>query len=121
MKLKALLFVFLCCGSAYGQTVKYYLSMPKPQNHYFHVEMVLERDSMKKSIDVSLPVWAPGSYLVREFAKNINLVTATNGSGKALKVQKKKKNTGPLQKVSHLKFALPMTFMHLNYLYVPLF
>ena len=97
MKLKALLLVFLCCGSVYGQTVKYYLSMPKPQNHYFHVEMVLEGFD-EKIIDVSLPVWAPGSYLVREFAKNINLVTATNDSGRALKVQKKKKNTWSITK-----------------------
>lgn len=97
MKLKALVFVFLCCGTVYGQTVKYYLSMPKPQNHYFHVEMVLEGFN-EKSIDVSLPVWSPGSYLVREFSKNINLVTATDGSGKALKVQKKKKNTWSITK-----------------------
>ena len=90
MKLKALLLSLICCSAVYGQTVKYYLSMPKPQNHYFHVEMVLEGFG-EKTIDVSLPVWAPGSYLVREFAKNINLVKATNGSGKALKVQKKKK------------------------------
>ena len=121
MKLKALLFVFLCCGSVYGQTVKYYLSMPKPQNHYFHVEMVLEGFD-EKIIDVSLPVWAPGSYLVREFAKNINLVTATNGSGKELQVEKDQKRThGLFRKGSHLKFALLMTFMHLNYLYAPLF
>ena len=97
MKLKALLFVCLCWTSVYGQTVKYYLSMPKPQNHYFHVEMVLEGFD-EKTIDVSLPVWAPGSYLVREFAKHINLVKATNNAGKSLKVQKKKKNTWSIAK-----------------------
>jgi predicted metalloprotease with PDZ domain len=32
---------------------------------------------------VSLPVWIPGSYLVREFAKNLHSLTATQGSGKA--------------------------------------
>jgi len=97
MKLKALVFVFLCCGTVYGQTVKYYLSMPKPQNHYFHVEMVLEGFN-EKSIDVSLPVWSPGSYLVREFSKNINLVTATDGSGKELQLKKTKKNTWSIAK-----------------------
>ena len=97
MKLKALVFVFLCCGTVYGQTVKYYLSMPKPQNHYFHVEMVLEGFN-EKSIDVSLPVWSPGSYLVREFSKNINLVTATDGSGKELQLKKTKKNTWSISK-----------------------
>ena len=92
MKMKALLFSFLCIGMSYGQTVRYYLTMPKPQNHYYHVEMVLEGFN-EKSLDVSLPVWAPGSYLVREFAKNINLVSATDGSGNKIDIQKKKKNT----------------------------
>ena len=97
MKLKALLFSLLFCSVNYGQTVKYYLSMPKPQNHYFHVEMVLENFN-EKSVDVSLPVWSPGSYLVREFAKNINLVTATDASGKELHIKKKKKNTWSIDK-----------------------
>ena len=97
MKLKALLFSLLFCSVTYGQTVKYYLSMPKPQNHYFHVEMVLENFN-EKSVDVSLPVWSPGSYLVREFAKNINLVTATDASGKELHIKKKKKNTWSIDK-----------------------
>jgi predicted metalloprotease with PDZ domain len=97
MKLKALLFSLLFCSATYGQTVKYYLSMPKPQNHYFHVEMVLENFN-EKSVDVSLPVWSPGSYLVREFAKNINLVTATDASGKELHIKKKKKNTWSIDK-----------------------
>ena len=52
----------------------------------------------EKSIDVSLPVWSPGSYLVREFSKNINLVTATDGSGKELQLKKTKKNTWSISK-----------------------
>ncbi len=75
-----------------AQSISYQLRMPKPQNHYFEVEMTLA-DFKEKQLDIKMPVWAPGSYLVREFSKNINLVKAFDEKGKELKVQKKNKNT----------------------------
>lgn len=65
--------------------------MPKPQTHYFHV--TVELTNFKDSeITMVLPVWAPGSYLVREFAQNINLVKATNEKNEDLPVHKTSKN-----------------------------
>ena len=60
---------------AWSQSISYQLRMPKPQNHYFEVEMTLV-DFKEKQLDIKMPVWAPGSYLVREFSKNVNLVKA---------------------------------------------
>jgi predicted metalloprotease with PDZ domain len=71
--------------------------MPKPQNHYFEVEMNLA-NFKEKSLDVKMPVWAPGSYLVREFSKNVNLVKAYDDQGKELNVIKKSKNTWTIEK-----------------------
>jgi predicted metalloprotease with PDZ domain len=78
--------------SVFSQTVSYQLRMPRPQNHYFEVEMLLE-DFKERKVDVKLPVWAPGSYLVREFSKNVNLVKAYDNKGRELDVTKKTKNT----------------------------
>jgi predicted metalloprotease with PDZ domain len=75
-----------------AQTIHYNLKMPKPQNHYFEVEMVLT-DFKEKELELKLPVWAPGSYLVREFSKNINLVKAIDQNGNSIKVDKKSKNS----------------------------
>jgi predicted metalloprotease with PDZ domain len=75
-----------------AQTIHYNLKMPKPQNHYFEVEMVLT-DFKDKELELKLPVWAPGSYLVREFSKNINLVKAIDQNGNSIKVDKKSKNS----------------------------
>ncbi|RAK69938.1 M61 family metallopeptidase [Hymenobacter edaphi] len=72
-------------------TLRYVLSMPAPQTHYFEVEMQLSGFS-GRSTDVKMPVWAPGSYLVREFAKNVEGFAAQAG-GKALAVDKLNKNT----------------------------
>jgi predicted metalloprotease with PDZ domain len=83
--------------SSMAQQITYKLAMPKPQDHYFQVEMEL-KDFKEKSIEIKMPVWAPGSYLVREFAKNVNMVYAFDENGKALKVQKKTKNTWSIDK-----------------------
>ena len=97
MRIQICLFLFLHFGFIHAQSVDYKLSMPKPQNHQFHVEMTLN-DFKEKTLDVSLPVWAPGSYLVREFSKNINLVKAFDEKGNPLEVHKKKKNTWTITK-----------------------
>ncbi|GGF09772.1 M61 family metallopeptidase [Hymenobacter cavernae] len=72
-------------------TLRYTLSMSAPQTHYFEVEMTLGGFG-KQYTDVKMPVWAPGSYLVREFAKNVEGFTAQAG-GQALRAEKMDKNT----------------------------
>lgn len=87
----------LCLSVVFGQSVKYNLKMPRPQNHYYEVEMEVSGLDLK-SFDVKLPVWAPGSYLVREFSKNVNLVKAFDEQGKELPVIKKEKNKWTVEK-----------------------
>ena len=79
--------------------VTYILSMPAPQTHYFEVEMQLANvalpTNLKKNgyIDLKMPVWTPGSYLIREFAKNVEGFTATSAAGLPLRTEKIRKNT----------------------------
>lgn len=84
-------------SSVNATNIQYSLKMPKPQNHYFEVEMLIE-DYKEAKLEVKMPVWAPGSYLVREFAKNVNLVKAFDEKGNALTIQKTNKNTWKIQK-----------------------
>ena len=46
------------------------VSFTEPQAHYAEVEMNISGIN-KDYVDVKMPVWAPGSYLVREFSKNV--------------------------------------------------
>jgi len=71
--------------------VNYEVSFKEPQAHYADVEMDLSGVS-KEYIDVKMPVWAPGSYLIREFSKNVEGFTAA-AAGKQLRTEKIKKNT----------------------------
>ncbi|MDQ8003596.1 MAG: peptidase M61 [Pedobacter sp.] len=68
------------------------ISFKEPQAHYAEVEMNMSGIAAKDYVDLKMPVWTPGSYLVREFAKNVENFTATV-NGKPAKVQKVTKNT----------------------------
>lgn len=85
------------CFLVWSQKVHYTLGMSKPQSHYFEVEMDLE-GFKEKVLEVKMPVWAPGSYLVREFSKNVNLVKAFDENGKTISVKKTSKNTWSISK-----------------------
>lgn len=90
-------------GIINAQKIQYALRMTKPQNHYFEVEMEIS-EFKAGDLTVKMPVWAPGSYLVREFSKNVNLVHAYDEKGAELKVGKTSKNawkvtTGKAKKV----------------------
>ncbi|GAB3324662.1 PDZ domain-containing protein [Hymenobacter humi] len=73
-------------------TLRYTLAMPAPQTHYFEVKMELGGFPADYT-DVKMPVWAPGSYLVREYSKNVEGFQARTASGQALAVEKLNKNT----------------------------
>ncbi|MFD1872810.1 M61 family metallopeptidase [Hymenobacter bucti] len=72
-------------------SLRYTLAMPAPQTHYFEVKMEL-RGFEREYTDIKMPVWAPGSYLVREFARHVERLQATAG-GQPLAVEKLDKNT----------------------------
>jgi predicted metalloprotease with PDZ domain len=78
--------------NCFSQQLTYRLSMDKPHEHYFNVEIIAENIS-GNTIDVKMPVWAPGSYLVREFSRNIDYVKAYDANNKEINVKKINKNT----------------------------
>jgi len=50
--------------------VRYTVSMPDPNSHLLHVKMEV-RGAPGSSTDFIMPAWTPGSYKVRDFAKNV--------------------------------------------------
>jgi predicted metalloprotease with PDZ domain len=91
--------------ATFGAKISYTLKMPRPQNHYFQVEMQVEQVK-QKTATVKLPVWAPGSYLVREFSRHLNQVKAYSLQGAALPVIKKTKNTWEVDLKGQTAFVL---------------
>lgn len=86
------LVILLSVGMTARSQVKvgFEVSFKEPQAHYVEMEMTIS-GLAKDYVDVKMPVWAPGSYLVREFAKSVEDFSATAG-GKPVKFEKVRKN-----------------------------
>jgi predicted metalloprotease with PDZ domain len=69
----------------------YRLSIPEPENHLLEVELAIA-DWQDEFIDLKMPVWTPGSYLVREYARHLQDFEATDATGQPLTWQKISKN-----------------------------
>ncbi len=50
--------------------IRYTLAMPEPRTHLYHVAVELS-GVREPHVDLVLPVWTPGAYVVRDFAKNV--------------------------------------------------
>ena len=78
------------------EKIAFKVSFSEPQAHYAEVEM--EISGLKEDyIDLKMPVWTPGSYLVREFAKNVEGFKVSGPSGSLLSFNKLNKNTWRIQ------------------------
>src|SRR5687767_6413627 len=74
--------------------ISFTVSMPKPHTHMLEVEMRLKRGSNAPASEVLvMPVWTPGSYLIREFARHVQDFSASDAAGKALAWEKINKNS----------------------------
>lgn len=69
----------------------YTLQFPAPHTHYVDVAMTIPTGCLP-AIDLRMAVWTPGSYLVREYARHVETVTAQNADGQPLCVNKISKN-----------------------------
>jgi len=86
--LSVLGFLLLCSA---GNAQDYTLDFPHPETHYAHVTATFKKWK-GGNLEIHIPVWAPGSYLVREFSKNVESFRAADANGKPLKVVKTRKN-----------------------------
>jgi predicted metalloprotease with PDZ domain len=77
--------------SASREPIQYTLSFPVPHTHYADVAVNVPT-SKQPSIELMMAVWTPGSYLVREFERNVEGLAATSPDGRALVVEKTDKN-----------------------------
>jgi predicted metalloprotease with PDZ domain len=73
--------------------ISYTVSMSKPWTHLLEVEMRVRWDQMPQQLDVNMPVWTPGSYLIREYARHVQDFEAKSGAGSPLTWRKTDKNT----------------------------
>ncbi len=76
--------------------ITFTVSMPRPYTHLLEVEMrIMTRDASAASTatNILMPVWTPGSYLIREYERNVQDFAAMDATGGALAWHKINKNT----------------------------
>jgi predicted metalloprotease with PDZ domain len=76
--------------------ITFTVAMPRPHTHLFDVEVAIKRATSVSAPDqqqLVLPVWTPGSYLVREFERHVQDFNAVDAAGKPLQWEKINKNT----------------------------
>lgn len=83
-------------SSAAAPEISYTVSMSQPHTHLLEVEARLrwrEGSTAPARAELVMPVWTPGSYLVREFERHVQDFAAQDGAGRALQWSKANKNT----------------------------
>ncbi len=78
--------------------ISFTVSMSQPHTHLFEVEMRVRPNHNAPTLEVALPVWTPGSYLVREYARHIQDFAAKDKDGKDLAWSKTNKNTWRIER-----------------------
>ncbi len=77
--------------AAAREPITYTLRFPAADRHYADVEAVIPTEGAAE-LTLFLPVWTPGSYLIREYARHIVTLSATDAAGAALTATKVDKN-----------------------------
>src|SRR5436190_22256075 len=75
--------------------ISFTVSMPKPWTHLLEVEMRMQIPAnlnVPNQTNLIMPVWTPGSYMIREYERNVQDFAA-DLDGRALESTKTNKNT----------------------------
>jgi predicted metalloprotease with PDZ domain len=85
----------ICAQSPNTSDIDFTVSMSKPWTHLLEVEVRMQIPAnlnVPNETDLIMPVWTPGSYLIREYERNVQDFAADT-NGRALDWQKVNKNT----------------------------
>lgn len=75
--------------------IQYTLRFPGHKNHYIDVEGVFPVTD--NTLELSMAVWTPGSYKVREYSRHVEDIRAMTPAGKTLDIVKASKNRWRVQ------------------------
>ena len=64
-------------------TVKYFVNFDEANKHIFNVKIDIS-EHKESTLNLSLPAWIPGSYMIRDFSKNIINLKANRGCDELL-------------------------------------
>jgi len=90
-------------GAEMSEPISYTLRFPAPETHYVEVEARIPTGGLP-AVDLMMPVWTPGSYILREYARNVEAIRAfgdTEEKTAPLAVRKTAKNRWRVETGGH--------------------
>ncbi|MEB3224832.1 MAG: peptidase M61, partial [Synechococcus sp.] len=85
--------------------IAYRVAMPQPQTHLFEVTIHISQWEAAV-LDLKMPVWTPGSYMVREYSRHLQDFRATTPTGEPLSWRKVSKNHWQIETVDIPEIAV---------------
>jgi len=73
--------------------IAFTIGMSRPHTHMFEVDIRIKRTTPVTVESLVMPVWTPGSYLIREFERHVQDFTVKDAAGQPLKWEKTNKDT----------------------------
>ena len=74
--------------------IAFTVGMSRPHTHLFEVDIKIKRTGNAPNEEsLVMPVWTPGSYLIREFERHVQDFSAKDAAGQPLKWEKVNKDT----------------------------
>lgn len=87
--------------------LQYWVGMPQPESHLFEIRLQIRGDILSSSpLVLKMPVWTPGSYLVREYSRHLQDWGVCDQDGNPLKWQKVSKNHWQIYSESATKITV---------------
>jgi len=77
----------------------YKLLIERPEEHYVKVIISGQFPQDEESLSFFLPSWSPGSYLMREYARNIRKLTVTSETGERLYAEQMHKGVWDVERL----------------------
>jgi len=85
---------FLAAAQTTPVDISFTVAMPRPHTHLFDIDIAIKRTMNGPPEErLVMPVWTPGSYMVREFARHVQDFVAADAAGQPLKWEKTNKDT----------------------------
>ena len=69
-------------------SISFRISAPEPHSHLFAVEMKVGEIEKEEKVLLRMPVWTPGSYLVREYARHVQNLEVVDQEGRVREANK---------------------------------
>ena len=77
--------------------LSYHIRLDRPQDHLVHVTLIVPCDGATAPIEVALPSWCPGSYLIRDYARHLRDLRVTGDDDRPRRAVKRDKATWAIE------------------------